>query len=132
MNCIFHLCLWYSALWESILSVMVHRRHIICARCNEFKRGSPNQTLKWCNECWIATGQRETDECARRRRTFPFFRLPYEIREMIYQYVFLSPSQDRIIKPDPFRLRRGSYWSRDFETLNVGIGLLATCQQLLD
>ncbi|MCJ1228710.1 hypothetical protein MMC12_005371 [Toensbergia leucococca] len=39
---------------------------------------------------------------------FPFLRLPGNVRNIVYKYLFLSTHQDHAIKPDPLRILRRS------------------------
>lgn len=38
---------------------------------------------------------------------FPFFCLPFELREMIYEEIFQTRCRGKVINPDPTCFRRG-------------------------
>ena len=61
---------------------------------------------------------------------FELFRLPFELREMIYKAMFETSSQDNIITPDQNYTRR-RFTGRDLNdhTISNGLGFLQTCQQ---
>ena len=106
------------------------RRHATCTRCNEFKRCCPTETLGLCEDCWNVTGQREKDKQSGKLRTpFPFFRLPLEIRRMVYLHVFHTPQPFGIITPDLGHIRRQYGDEYAVQTPMVHNGLLHTCQQ---
>ena len=63
---------------------------------------------------------------------FPFFRLPLELRTMVYEEVFQTPSRDGIINPDPFYWRRRSGRFFGNRTVNNGLGLILSCHQAHD
>ena len=109
-----------------------YRRRIICTRCNEYRRSSPEKKLKLCEACCIATGAREKDERARSRRTFPFFRLPCKLREIIYRELYVSSHQNCHVTPDPHSFRRNCSIRHVSQTLNTRLSLLQTCQQAYD
>ena len=60
---------------------------------------------------------------------FPFFRLPFDVRRMIYEEVFKTPRADKTITPDLSYHRR--QLGRRFSecTVNNGLALLQSCQQ---
>ena len=60
---------------------------------------------------------------------FPFFRLPFELCEMIYNEVFQTPSRDGIITPDPSYWRRSQGGEIGSRAVNNGLGLIQSCQQ---
>ena len=60
---------------------------------------------------------------------FPFFRLPFDIRWMIYKEVFKTPYVDNIITPDPTRHRRQLGRHYTDHTVNYDLALLQSCQQ---
>lgn len=60
---------------------------------------------------------------------FPFFCFPLQIRKMIYEDVFQTPSQDGVISPDPTYFRRRIGGDLASRTINNGLGLLTSCQQ---
>ena len=64
---------------------------------------------------------------------FELFRLPFEIREMIYKAMFETSSQDNIITPDQNYTRR-RFAGKDLNdhTISNGLGFLQTCQQAFE
>lgn len=65
-------------------------------------------------------------------RTFPFFGLPREIRDIVYKLVFETPLQDNTITPDPAHKRREC--SKHDEglkqrTISNVLGLLLLCRR---
>lgn len=60
---------------------------------------------------------------------FPFFGLPFEIRDMIYGEIFQTPCSGNIIDPDPTYFRRRGKGDLAARTINNGLGLLRSCQQ---
>lgn len=62
--------------------------------------------------------------------TSPFFRLPKELRNMIYEEVFQTSLQDGAITPDPRYLRRRGSGDLNHRTINNGLALLQSCQQV--
>ena len=60
---------------------------------------------------------------------FAFFRLPLELREMIYEEVFQTPSRDGVITPDPSYWRRRQGGDLGSRAVNNGSGLIQSCQQ---
>lgn len=70
------------------------------------------------------------------KKPFPFFKLPIEIRNIVYEKVFSTPLDDRTITPDPTYSRRHynkacRAWGRKVidRTVNNGLALLQSCQQ---
>lgn len=68
-----------------------------------------------------------------RTGVFPFFGLPREIRDIIYEKVFETPLQDNTITPDPSYTRRDSsaWYKESFEQRAIGnvLGLLLICRK---
>ena len=60
---------------------------------------------------------------------FPLFRLPKEIRDMIYEEVFGTSLGDGAIAPDTHYHRRRIGGNLTDRTINNGLGLLQSCQQ---
>ena len=80
--------------------------------------------------CCITSGQPEEDERAPLVTVaFPFFRLPFDIRWMIYKEVFKTPYTDNIITPDPSHHRRQLGRRYGDRTVNYDLALLRSCQQ---
>lgn len=63
------------------------------------------------------------------KEIFSFFRLPKELRDMVYGVVFGTSLGDGAITPDPHYLRRRLGGSLTGRTINNGVGLLQSCQQ---
>ncbi|MCJ1453428.1 hypothetical protein MMC28_003775 [Mycoblastus sanguinarius] len=65
--------------------------------------------------------------------SLPFFRLPSEIRNMVYELLFQTPRHYKTLTPDPSRMRRRQ-GARDLNHRMVSIGdglpFLRTCQQV--
>ena len=110
------------------------QHNVLCPRCNKYKRRSPTKSLGYCRDCWLTTGQREKDKRSGKLKVaFPFFRLPLEIRQMIYHCMFQTTRGDQAITPDPTRTRRSDarFYSRHHSsrTISAGLGLLLSCQK---
>ena len=60
---------------------------------------------------------------------FPFFRLPLDIRRMIYEEVFRAPLADKTITPDRSYRRRKLGRRFAERTVNYDLALLRSCQQ---
>ena len=61
---------------------------------------------------------------------FPFFRLPLDIRKMIYEEVFKTPLADKTITPDPWYRRRKLGRRFAERTVKGNSALLRSCQQI--
>ena len=60
--------------------------------------------------------------------TFPFFRLPPEVRNMIYGLLFETAHKDKIVTPDPSGSRRQNNLGQRTLNLSDSLPLLRTCQ----
>lgn len=60
---------------------------------------------------------------------FPFFRLPKELCDVVYEACFGTSLGDGAITPDPQHLRRRLDGCLTDRTINNGLGLLQSCQQ---
>ena len=133
-------------------------RRIICSRCENFKTWCRRKHLGTCEHCWIESTERNKDprwivsiqrEKNRREEeqrenkrqialeerrswlaetTIPLFRFPLEIRNIIYEAVFQNPTG--LVAPDPTRTRRQHDRELTDRTINAGLALLQTCQQV--
>ena len=105
-----------------------------CSRCKESKEMSQTGKLGLCEECLGKTGQREMDmQSGKRQAPFPFFRLPFEIRRMVYILLFRTLREHGIISPDSGRIRcQDEATASAVQTLDVSLSFLQTCQQAYD
>ena len=60
--------------------------------------------------------------------TFPFFRLPPEVRNMIYGLLFETAHKDKIVTPDPTGSRRQNNLGQRTLNLSDSLPLLRTCK----
>ena len=60
--------------------------------------------------------------------TFPFFRLPPEVRNMIYGLLFETAHKDKFVTPDPAGSRRQNNLGQRTLNLSDSLPLLRTCQ----
>ncbi|MCJ1454614.1 hypothetical protein MMC28_004967 [Mycoblastus sanguinarius] len=60
----------------------------------------------------------------------PFFRLPSEIRSIVYGILFTSPHEEKLITPDPEGSRQRNGVNKRGVCMNGGLPLLRTCQQV--
>ena len=60
--------------------------------------------------------------------TFPFLRLPPEIRNMIYGLLFETAHKDKVVTPDPAGSRRQNNLGQRTLNLSDSLPLLRTCQ----
>ena len=102
----------------------------MCSHRHGFKNSSSVENHRVCETCCTTPGQHEKDV-----RTplvtvpFPFFRLPFDVRRMIYEEVFKTPRADKTITPDPLYHRRQLGRRFAERTVNNGLALLQSCQQ---
>lgn len=103
---------------------------VMCSHCDESKISCPVEEHRACETCCVTSGQLEEDERAPLVAVaFPFFRLPFDIRWMIYEEVFKTSRADKIITPDPSYHRR-QLGRRDAEhTIDNGLAIIQSCQQ---
>ena len=112
---------------------MVYYRRIVCTRCMDYKQRSPTKSLGLCEDCWVVTGQREIDKRSQKwRLPFHFFRLPLEIRRMIYELLFASSGPTfagtTYRKYCPQNLEY-SCQCLDWDAPGTALAFLRTCQQ---
>ncbi|KAM0794547.1 hypothetical protein BDR22DRAFT_826823 [Usnea florida] len=62
--------------------------------------------------------------------TFPFFRLPPEVRNMIYRLLFETAHKDKIVTPDPAGSRRQNNLGQRTLNLSDSLPLLRTCRMV--
>ena len=60
--------------------------------------------------------------------TFPFFRLPPEVRNMVYGLLFETAHKDKFVTPDPGGSRRQNNLGQRTLNLSDSLPLLRTCQ----
>ena len=60
--------------------------------------------------------------------TFPFFRLPPEVRNMIYGLLFETAHKDKVVTPDPAGTRRQNNLGQRTLNLSDSLPFLRTCQ----
>ena len=102
----------------------------MCSHCDEYRNSCLVEKHTECETCGITSGQGEKDIRAPLvMGHFPFFRLPFDIRRMVYEEVFKTPRADKTITPDPsyHRRRLGRRFAE--HTVHDGQALLQSCQQ---
>ena len=102
----------------------------MCSQCEDFKDPSSVEEHRVCEMCGITSSQREDDvRDPLVTDHFPFFRLPFDVRWMIYEEVFKTPCADKVITPDPSHERRQLGRRYAERTVNKGLAFLQSCQQ---
>ena len=102
----------------------------MCSHCDKPQESSSAQKHGVCETPLIPSAQHEEDV-----RTplvmvpFPFFRLPLDIRRMIYEEVFRTPLADKTITPDPSYRRRQLGRRFAEHTVKYDLAFLRSCQQ---
>ena len=106
---------------------------VMCSHSEGYQNSCLVEKDRVCEMCCITSGQREKDVHARLvTDPFPFLRLPFDVRRMIYEEVFKTPRGDKTITPDPSYDRRQLGRRFAERTLNNGLAFLQSCQKAHD
>ena len=91
--------------------------------------------FSWCHTdiliCNLLLGVMETSSGAA-NMSFPFLRLPFEIRYMIYSLLLKSEHEDKIITPDLNGSRRRQFLTNRIVCMSDTMPLLRTCTAIHD